>query len=193
MTRGETTKFLSDLLEYKYLSGAIGKYWAKEVPIDYGTALVRRVDYLQFDPQNIMSIGGIEQGVFICYEVKSCIEDVMSGNGLNFIGDKNYIVTTMETWKAMIPRLHDGAIEELYKQEHEAGGFCNFSEVAVKIAIPKGRKGEDEFMEPTPLDGENYMDWTFETLREDGIYRSYGRRRSATELLFLMLRSRMKS
>lgn len=52
MNRKETTQFLSELLERQYFSG-IGKYWAKEVSVDIGTAKgkPRRVDYMQFIPQ----------------------------------------------------------------------------------------------------------------------------------------------
>lgn len=49
MTRSETTKFLSRLLEKSRFSGP-GKYWAREVSLDYGYAAgkSRRIDYMQF-------------------------------------------------------------------------------------------------------------------------------------------------
>ena len=49
MTRSETTKFLSRLLEKSRFSG-LGKYWAREVSLDYGYAAgkPRRIDYMQF-------------------------------------------------------------------------------------------------------------------------------------------------
>ena len=52
MTRSETTKFLSRLLEKSCFSGP-GKYWAREVSLDYGCAAgkPRRVDYMQFIPK----------------------------------------------------------------------------------------------------------------------------------------------
>lgn len=45
MTRSETTKFLSRLLEKSRFSGP-GKYWAREVSLDYGYAAgkPRRID-----------------------------------------------------------------------------------------------------------------------------------------------------
>ena len=45
MKRSETTKFLSRLLEKSRFSGP-GKYWAREVSLDYGYAAgkPRRVD-----------------------------------------------------------------------------------------------------------------------------------------------------
>ena len=48
MKRSETTKFLSRLLEKSRFSGP-GKYWAREVSLDYGYAAgkPRRVDYMQ--------------------------------------------------------------------------------------------------------------------------------------------------
>lgn len=49
MNRKETTEFLGKLLKREKLSG-IGKYWASEVSIDYGTMDVKRVDFMQFEP-----------------------------------------------------------------------------------------------------------------------------------------------
>lgn len=104
MTRKETTAFLSDLLIHKKFGGP-GKYWAREVSIDpWVIGKAKRVDFMQFIPENQCSIGAIEKGIFVCYEIKSCIEDVYSGNGLNFLGEKNYIVTTMECYKKTYSR-----------------------------------------------------------------------------------------
>lgn len=97
MTRAETTKFLGQLLISTRFNGA-GKHWASEVSIDPWGRDAKRVDYMQFSPADQCSISGIEKGIFTCYEVKSCKEDVYSGNGLNFLGEKNYIVTTMECY-----------------------------------------------------------------------------------------------
>ena len=109
MKRSETTKFLSQLLEKSCFSGP-GKYWAREVSLDYDYAAgkPRRVDYMQFIPENQCSISAIEKGIFTCYEIKSCKEDIYSGNGLNFIGEKNYLITTMECYKEILPDLKNG-------------------------------------------------------------------------------------
>lgn len=53
MDRKRTTEFLSNLLISNRLSGR-GKYYAKEVSLDYGTANVRRIDFLQFEPQGVV-------------------------------------------------------------------------------------------------------------------------------------------
>lgn len=98
MNRKETTLFLSHILERTKLN-VFGKHYAKEVSIDPWTSKAKRVDYMQFSPGDQMSISGIEKGIFTCYEIKSCKDDVYSGNGLNFYGEKNYIVTTMECYK----------------------------------------------------------------------------------------------
>lgn len=66
-------------------------YWSKEVTFDYGTPNQVCVDYMKFEPLN-NTVSGIEKGNFYCYEVKSCEADFLSGHGLNFIGDYNYIV-----------------------------------------------------------------------------------------------------
>ena len=102
MTRAETTKFLGQLLVSTRIGGA-GSHWASEVSIDPWTSKAKRVDYMEFCPANQYSVSGIEKGIFTCYEIKSCKEDVYSGNGLNFFGEKNYIVTTMECYKEIQP------------------------------------------------------------------------------------------
>ena len=70
MNRVETTKFLCELLKRDRFSG-MGKYWASEVSIDYGTSRVKRVDFMQFEPPGVIYQSDIEKGIFTCYEVKS--------------------------------------------------------------------------------------------------------------------------
>lgn len=172
MNRKETTKLLSELLISRKLSG-MGKYWAKEVTLDFGTGDVRRVDFMQFTPENQLCVAGIEKGYFTCYEIKSCKEDFYSGFGQNFVGEKNYLVMTMETWKAIDK------------------GDVPF-EVGVMIAVPKARATEQgafqEFTDPTELT-DSLEDWDFYIVKNG--YKSY-RKKSMTELLFCMLRSAMK-
>ena len=92
MSRSEITKRISTALEH-YLNpyGDPRIYVAKEVTFDYGSENTVRVDYMLFRPEN-NTPGGIEQGLFYCYEVKSCKEDLLSGHGTNFLGDFNYLV-----------------------------------------------------------------------------------------------------
>lgn len=73
-------------------------YSAEEVTFDYSTKKPIRVDLMVFKPLN-NSAGGIEQGMFYCYEIKSCKEDFNSGHGLNFIGDYNYLVMPKKTYE----------------------------------------------------------------------------------------------
>ena len=66
--RKEITKFLGNLLENQYFSG-IGKYWAKEVSVDFGsTEKAKRVDYMQFVPENQCSVSALEKGSFFCLQ-----------------------------------------------------------------------------------------------------------------------------
>ena len=66
MNRKEITKFLSELLVEKRLSG-MGKYYASEVTMDWYigkiTHTMRRVDFIQFVPKN-QTVSGIEHGDF---------------------------------------------------------------------------------------------------------------------------------
>lgn len=179
MKRADTTEFLSKLLVSTRLSGH-GKYYAKEVSIDFGTTNVRRVDFMQFEPSGVVYLSDIEKGIFTCYEIKSCKEDVYSGNGLNFIGEKNYIVTTMECYKSL---QEDMRIGKLY--EHVTN--CNpeaSHHFGVLVPVPYGIKPEDEYMNSTKLSDD--IRWE---LRSIYPCRQGSRKRSMTELLFCMLRA----
>lgn len=102
MTRGETTKALSELAQ-KLINPHNDPriYWAREVTFDYATTHAVRVDYMKFKPVN-NTVSGIEKGDFYCYEVKSSVEDFRSKNGHNFIGDFNYYIMPEEVYEAVI-------------------------------------------------------------------------------------------
>ena len=169
MTRKETTKFLSDLLITHRLSG-MGKHWASEVTFDFGQGKghQKRVDFVQFKPENQLCIAGLERGEFTCYEIKSCKEDFNSGNGLNFEGDKNYVVVTMKTYKNL---LHN----ELQKLPYHVG---------IMVAMPYGTNKLDEFENPTEISSDTKC--TLEIIKRS--FKTY-RERSTTEMLFCMVRS----
>lgn len=96
--RKEITQELSILTE-KYINPRNDTriYYAKEVTLDAYTSKAIRVDYMQFKPVN-NTIGGIEKGDFICYEIKSSVDDFFSGHGHNFIGDLNYFVMPYDVY-----------------------------------------------------------------------------------------------
>ena len=60
MTRAEITKFLGQLLIDTRFRGA-GKHWASEVSIDPWGTEAKRIDYMQFCPENQCSVSGIEK------------------------------------------------------------------------------------------------------------------------------------
>lgn len=101
MKRKEKTELLRNLLKAK-LNSKRGVHSTAEVSLDYGTKNVKRVDFVSFEPRDQISIAGLESGVFTFCEVKSCREDFKSGFGLNFEGDRNYIVTDMPTYKDLL-------------------------------------------------------------------------------------------
>lgn len=180
MTRAETTKFLGQILINTRFAGA-GKHWASEVSVDPWKARGKRVDYMQFSPADQCSVSGIEKGIFTCYEVKSCKEDVYSGNGLNFLGEKNYIITTMECYKDILPDLRSGKFaNHMHDQFPESSNYFG-----VMVAMPIHAEATDEFENPTPLDTD--LDrWKLATVLP---CREGPRKRSLIELLFCMLRS----
>lgn len=184
MNRKETTKFLSEILEQTRLSG-MGKYYAKEVSLDYGTSNVKRVDYLQFTPPNTMSVSSIEKGIFTCYEIKSCKEDVYSGNGLNFIGEKNYIVTTMDCYKSLQEDMREGKLNKHIMETNPESSLYYGIIVATPYTMPNTTDGKyAEVQNPTPLNKD--IRWQLTTMIpcHEGL-----RKRSMNELLFLMLRA----
>lgn len=183
MTRKDITSFLSKTLIARRLSG-MGKYYAREVTVDYGLATEKRIDFLQFCPPNGLYVSSVEKGEFICYEIKSCYDDIYSGSGLNFYGEENFIVTTMSTYKKLLPdigadsnKLHD----HIASTNPESSMFFG-----ILVAIPVGRKSTDEFDSPTPLDTPG-IEWTLHKMWGTG--RKGPRKRSVTEMLFWMVRS----
>lgn len=180
MNRKETTKFLSQLLISQKLTGQ-GKYWASEVSINYGTTDVKRVDYMQFVPVTQCSVSDIEKGVFVCYEIKSCRQDVYSGNGLNFLGEKNYIVTTMECYKDLLQDFRDGTFS---RHLHEVAPEASLH-FGVMVAIPFMSELTDEFENPSEVVCDSGR-WKLAVIKQcvPGL-----RKRPMTELLFCMLRS----
>lgn len=161
--RKDITIFLNQLLISSKFTG-IGKYWSQEVCLDYGSVDVKRIDFLQFEPNNQVNIDGIEKGIFTCYEVKSCKADFKSGFGKNFIGEKNYFVMPMSTYKEVIQDI-----------PHNVG---------VMVPIPEYGDKMEEFEHPTKLSVGK--EWKLITIKQAHIQ---GRKRPMTELLFCMLRS----
>lgn len=178
MNRKDTTKFLSELL----IGSRFGsrKYWASEVSIDYGAADAKRVDFMQFEPAGVTSASDIEKGIFTCYEVKSCKEDVYSGNGMNFLGEKNYIVTTMECYKQLQPDMQSG---KLWNHIMECNPESSMH-IGIMIPVPWSFELKDEYENPTELRED--IAWEMKVILPCRIGK---RKRSMTELLFCMLRS----
>lgn len=164
MNRKETTKFLSELLVQERLTGR-GKYYASEVSLDYGTKDVKRVDFMQFEPQGVIDVSEIEKGIFTSYEVKSCKADFNSGFGRNFVTEKNYFVMPISLYKEIATEIR-----------HPIGVMC---------PVPAGRDTHEEFENPTPLYSMGIV-WNMKIIRP--AYQM-GRKRSMTELLFCLLRS----
>ena len=135
---------------------------------------------MQFEPPNQCSVGALEKGIFICYEVKSCKEDVYSGNGLNFYGEKNYIVTTMQCYRDILPNLKDGTFTE-HLRKTNPDSSTNFG---IMVAVPIMIEQYQEFKKPTPISKD--ISWRLEVIQPC----TYGsRKKSLTEMLFYMVRS----
>ena len=183
MNRKEITKLLTDTLINTKLSDR--KYYAKEVTLDYGTSTPKRIDIMQYIPTGVTYAGDIERGEFVCYEIKSCKEDVFSGHGLRFYGDKNYIVTTMKCYKDIamdMDRLKE-YLKENYPESSRDFGIMVL--VPDSVDLRNSNALYDEFETPTSLDKcDRWKFWT-------AINCHHGhRKRGITELLFCMLRAK---
>lgn len=187
MNRKETTKFLTDLLIRDRLSDR--KYYAKEVTLDYGTTQPKRIDVVEFRPKGVIYASSMEKGIFVCYEIKSCYEDVYSGHGLNFVGEKNYIVTTMNTYKRLQEDLRS---EKLQKHIANFMGVKDCPQFGIVVPVPAriDQRSTDEiyseYENPTKLD-EDMDKWKMYTAVN---CRETYRTRSIVEMLFCMLRSK---
>lgn len=186
MDRKQTTKLLTDTLVYNKLSDR--KYYAKEVTLDYGTTSPKRVDIMQFEPAGVTYASDIEKGIFICYEIKSCKADVYSGHGLRFYGEKNYIVTTMSTYKELQDDICEGTLDKYIKEHYpESSLYYGFLvPVPASIDLRDSQALYAEFENPSEFSGDP-SDWKLHA-----IYPCIeGRRtRSMNELLFCMLRAK---
>lgn len=185
MNRKETTKILTDIVTYSLRDR---KYYAKEVTLDYGTTHSKRIDIMQFSPKGTTYSSDIEKGIFTCYEVKSCVEDIYSGHGLNFYGEKNYIVITMDTYKQIQDDYRSGKlgryIIENYPESSKYWGIL--VPVPDSIDLRDSNAIFKEYENPTDFT-KNIYNWK--------LYcpipcREGHRTRSTVELLFCMLRSK---
>lgn len=106
MGRREITAGLSGLLERHLESKTC--VWAPEVSIE--TIGRCRPDYLSVSAYfgKFAGVSGIERAEVTAYEVKSCMADLKSGNGLNAVGDYNYIVGPYELMMDVTRRRCDG-------------------------------------------------------------------------------------
>lgn len=168
-------------------------YAATEVTLNYGSAKPKRIDVMEFKPMGVFNLSDIEKGVFTCYEIKSCMADVYSGNGLNFYGDKNYIVTTMETYKKLQIDILNGKFRDHLKEIYDEVGESVPDNYGVYVLVPDVptadyRKSDDlkrEYDNPTVLSREH--SWKLiKMIQSEGYMK---RNKSIIELLFCMLRS----
>ena len=176
MGRKAITEFLGKLVEIRLNS--VNKYWSKEVTFDYLKQDEKRIDFLQFVPENQLCVDGIEKGVFRGYEVKSCKDDFCSGHGLNFFCEYNYIVMTMWTYKDLIDRK---LLDELPYY------------VGILLALPKKHKPDkeilkEEFENPSLIPQDADVErWKLIPVKK--ALKTY-RKKSLTEMLFCLMRSK---
>jgi hypothetical protein len=166
MSRSEITDLLDrELVRLRLTKKNAYSFWAHEVWLDRykekGEA--KRVDFMEFVPKGGPMYGDgphVEQGIFTFYEVKSCMADLKSGHGLNFYGDENYLVMPVELYKPYL--------EESMRNEH----LRQSARLARCMLYGIGRNGKPTF-------------WA----QDMPMPKWYCRTRSASELLFCMMRA----
>lgn len=191
MNRKEITTALGKILEKERFSKTMSNYYAKEVTINMFTFLKdMRIDYLQFKPVNVQYPCELEKGKFAAYEIKSCYEDVYSGNGLNFIVEENYLVTTCKTNKKLC---REGEQEKFrnflgkYICEHSKIDKINKVQVLYACNI-KDNNIELEDINYKDFDPKDWALFEGVTFRNFAINKGV-RVRTTSELLFYMVRS----
>lgn len=175
MERKEITELLSELLKRDVLSSMT---WASEVKYTKFDNSEGRVDFMSFKPSYNtyykLSERNVQCGTFTAYEIKSSMLDYKSGLGLNFIGDKNFIVMPME----------------LYKNVRTDGKISNVG-VLVPVPMYSGKQTNEyfynEFNNPTPLTT-NKDEWRLYKIRD--VKANDERRYGTAELLYAMLKAR---
>lgn len=135
MGRKEVTAGLSELLERRLDKEGAKYAWEVEIeePI---TRHLLRVDYMAYTYPKMRqgALHFADQGTVTVYEVKSCMADYKSGNGLGFYGDRNVLVCP-------------SALAEQLRGDLP-------SNVGVLCPIPQGRSVAAEYREQTPYGGE---------------------------------------
>lgn len=165
MKRAEITELLdSELIRLRLTRKNAYSFWAHEVWIDRYTDHEKRVDFVEFLPKGGVRYSDaphVEHGTFSFYEVKSCMADLKSGHGLNFMGDENWLVMPVELFEPY----KRARIDDDYVRAHTRLARC--------LLYGIGRNGKPTFWEQ-PKDYAN--DWAC-------------RKRSASEILFCMMRA----
>ena len=142
---------------------------------------------MEFQPAGVTYESDIEKGIFTCYEVKSCMADLTSGHGTNFVGEKNYFCMPMSLWKQIAEQIRKNLAEGKPNPE-----YWKYPKAGVMVPIPsnippyeaRGR-AVNEFENPTPLDAEG-IQWEYYIIQPcHQTHRKY----SMTALLFWMLRA----
>lgn len=102
MDRSKITAGISALIEQHLDKQTC--VWGSEVSIE---SLGRcRPDYLAVSASygKFATISAIERAEVTVYEVKSCLADFKSGNGLNEVGDTNWLVLPYEVLRKIVER-----------------------------------------------------------------------------------------
>ena len=190
MSRETTTALLGRVLKSNKLS-EMGLLWAEEVTVNACHKDAKRIDFMSFKSSGCTFISDIEKGIFTCYEIKSCKEDVHSGNGLNFIGDENYLVITMQTYKDILPDINSGKLRDYVRNNHieSSVNFGVLVAVPASIDLRNTNKIFNEFTSLTEFNG----DCTNWKLYKIIPCRKGFRKKSMAELLFCMLRAKHRS
>lgn len=180
MSGKETYEFLEHLVIRRLIG--YEKYWARDVISNFDKTKREKIDFLQYEPYHrVRSMSDIEKGVFTVYDIRVSKTNFYSNKSINFIGEQNYFVTTMECCQNIMDDVINGKLEEHIKKTSPLSSTT----YGILVPIPVGKTIEEESINPTPLD--EAKEWE---LAINFPCIPAPRQKTLAEMFFYMLRSR---
>jgi len=172
MDRDEITKLLSELLVRDVLYRCL---WVRDVRYRKLDGSGGHVDFMSFKTAEQVdgtSEAIVQGGSFTCYEVRSCMQDLVGGNGLNLVGDWNCLVMPMKLYKKVKKDL-----------PANVSVYCPLPACSGQITA---EMKYGEYDDPTPL-SPYADDWKLAKIKAQAV--RHDRRHGTAELLYAMLKA----
>lgn len=174
----------------------LGVYASSAVAIGGEPGVFGVVDYMTFSPSGTEDISGIEKGVFTCYMVRTSYKELYSDESLNFVGERNYLVTTADVYARIVDDEQadkekgvmnaEGGKLQKHIQSLNPEAKCHIgADVGILVAVRKGESLSEACSRPAEFD----PDEEYTLICAEPCSNRAARRHGMTEMLFLMLRA----